>query len=67
MSNTTHSGVGYYAPATRTTLKLLHVLVFIRKISQQAERLDPLLVLGFRAGALRHPTGDFLSDIWRAR
>jgi hypothetical protein len=22
----------------------------------------PLLILGFRAGALRHPAGDFLSD-----
>jgi hypothetical protein len=24
--------------------------------------LRPLLILGFRAGALRHPAGDFLSD-----
>jgi hypothetical protein len=24
--------------------------------------LRPLLTLGFRAGALRHPAGDFLSD-----
>jgi hypothetical protein len=29
---------------------------------QQAKRLGPLLILGFRAGAFRHPTGDFLSD-----
>jgi hypothetical protein len=25
--------------------------------------LRPLLILGFRAGAFRHPAGDFLSDI----
>jgi hypothetical protein len=24
--------------------------------------LRPLLILGFREGALRHPAGDFLSD-----
>jgi hypothetical protein len=24
--------------------------------------LRPLLILGFRAGAFRHPVGDFLSD-----
>jgi hypothetical protein len=24
--------------------------------------LRPLLILGFRAGALRHPAGDLLSD-----
>jgi hypothetical protein len=47
--------------------KLLCVLVSIQKVSQQAERLGPLLILGFRAGALHHPAGDFLSDSWCAR
>jgi hypothetical protein len=28
-----------------------------------SKTLRPLLILGFRAGALRHPTGDFLSDM----
>jgi hypothetical protein len=32
-----------------------------------SKTLRLLLILGFRAGALRHPAGDFLSDIWRAR
>jgi hypothetical protein len=32
-----------------------------------SKTLRPLLILGFRAGALHHPAGDFLSDIWRAR
>jgi hypothetical protein len=27
-----------------------------------SKTLRPLLILGFRAGALRHPAGDFLSD-----
>jgi hypothetical protein len=27
-----------------------------------SKTLRPLLILGFRAGALRHPVGDFLSD-----
>jgi hypothetical protein len=56
--NTSHSGVGYYAPAVRTTL---NPCVFLSSsfIYQQEERLSPLLILGFRAGALRHPTGEF--------
>jgi hypothetical protein len=29
--------------------------------------LWPLLIIGFWAGAFRHPAGDFLSTIWRAR
>jgi hypothetical protein len=28
-------------------------------IYQQAKRLSPLLILRFRAGALRHPAGEF--------
>jgi hypothetical protein len=56
--NTSHSGVGYYALAARTTL---NPCVFLSSsfIYQQAKRLSPLLILGFRAGALRHPAGEF--------
>jgi hypothetical protein len=62
LSNTTHSGVGYYAPAARTTLNP-RVLPCVDPPSLVASKtLKPLLILGFRAGALRHPTGDFLSD-----
>jgi hypothetical protein len=65
-SNITHSGVGYYAPAARTTL---NSCVFFCSFLHLAtsKTLRPLLILGFRAGALRHPAEDFLSDIWRAR
>jgi hypothetical protein len=56
--NTSQSGVGYYAPAARTTL---NPCVFLSSsfIYRQAKRLSPLLILGFRAGALRHPAGEF--------
>jgi hypothetical protein len=56
--NTSHSGVGYYAPATRITL---NPCVFLSSsfIYQQAKRLSPILILGFRAGALRHLAGEF--------
>jgi hypothetical protein len=66
-SNTTHSGVGYYVPAARTTLNSYVFLHVHPESIQQAKRLGPLFILGFRAGAFRHPAGDFLSDIWRAR
>jgi hypothetical protein len=33
--------------------------------NRQAKRLGPLLILGFRAGAFRHPAGDFLSNTTR--
>jgi hypothetical protein len=58
-SNPTHSGVGYYAPAARTTLKLSRVLVFGHRLVGQAKRLSPFLILGLRAGALRHPVREF--------
>jgi hypothetical protein len=61
--NTAHSGVGYYAPAARTTV---NPYVFIVQLAT-GKTLRPLLILGFRAGPFRQPTGDFLSDIWRAR
>jgi hypothetical protein len=56
--NTSHSGVVYYAPAAQTTL---NPCVFLSSsfIYRQAKRLSPLLILGFRAGALRHPVGEF--------
>jgi hypothetical protein len=57
-SNPTQSGVGYYAPTARTTLNP-RVFLSSSFIYQQAKRLSPLLILGFRAGALRHPTGEF--------
>jgi hypothetical protein len=66
-SNTTHSGVGYYAPAARTTLNPRVILCVLPQSSKQAKRLGPFLILGFRAGGFRHPARDFLSDIWRAR
>jgi hypothetical protein len=65
-SNTTHSGVGYYAPAARTTLNPCVFLCSSPNLTT-SRTLRPLLISGFRVGALRHPAGDFLSDIWRAR
>jgi hypothetical protein len=60
--NTSHSGVGSYAPAVRTTLNpCVFLCSFIAY--QTSKTFRPLLILGFRAGAFRHPTGDFLSDI----
>jgi hypothetical protein len=57
-NNPTHSGVGCYAPAARTTLNP-RVFLSSSFIYQQAKRLSPLLILGFRAGALRHTAGEF--------
>jgi hypothetical protein len=37
-------------------------LVFVHPSHITGKSLRPLLILGFRAGALRHPAGDFLSD-----
>jgi hypothetical protein len=61
-SNTTHSGVGYYAPAARTTLNHRVFLSSSPSLQRSSKTPKPLLLLGFRAGALRHPVGDFLSD-----
>jgi hypothetical protein len=58
-SNTSHSGVGYYAPAARTTLNPC-VLVFFPFFQLTSKTLRPLLILGFRAGALRHPARGML-------
>jgi hypothetical protein len=62
-NNTSHSGVGYYAPAARTTLNPGVFLSSSRSFQRSSKTLKPLLILGFRAGALRHPVGDLLSDI----
>jgi hypothetical protein len=66
-SNTSHSGVGYYAPAARTTLNPCVFLSSSRLFQLSSRTPKPLLILGFRVGALRHPAGDLLSDIWCAK
>jgi hypothetical protein len=65
--NTPHSGVGYYAPVARTTLNPCVFLSSSRSFQRSSKTPKPLLISGFRAGALCHPAGDLLSDIWRAR
>jgi hypothetical protein len=66
-SNTSHSGVGYYAPAARTTLNPCVSLCSSPSLQRSSETPKPLLISGLRAGALRHPARDLLFDIWRAR
>jgi hypothetical protein len=66
-SNTSHSGEGYYAPTARTTLNPRVFLCTAPSLHQSSETPKPLLISGLRAGALNHPAGDLLSDIWRAR
>jgi hypothetical protein len=39
--------------------KSSRVHVLCDRLARQAKRLSPLLILGFRAGALRHPAGEF--------
>jgi hypothetical protein len=60
--NTSHSGVGYYAPAARTTLNPCVFLCSSHSYQRSSKTPKPLLISGFRAGALRHPAGDLLSD-----
>jgi hypothetical protein len=64
--NTSHSRVGYYAPAARTTLNPC-VFLCSSRFHLTGKTLGPLLILGFRVGAFRHPAEEFLSDIWHAR
>ena len=66
-SNTSHSGVGYYAPAARTTLNPCVFLSAAPSLHRSSETPKPLLISGLRAGALRHPAGNLLSDICNAR
>jgi hypothetical protein len=56
--NTSHSGVGYYPPAAQTTLNPC-VFLCSSRFHLTGKTLRPLLILGFRAGAFRHPTGEF--------
>jgi hypothetical protein len=65
-SNTSHSGVGYYAPAAQTTLNPCVFLCSSPSLQRSSETPKPLLISGFRAGALRHPAGDLLSDSLKA-
>jgi hypothetical protein len=65
-SNTSHSGVGYYAPAARTTLNPCVFLCSSPSLQRSSETPKPLLISGLRAGALRHPAGDPLSDTIQA-
>jgi hypothetical protein len=60
--NTSHSGVGCYAPAARTTLNPRAFLSIALSLHRSSETPKPLLISGLRAGALRHPAGDLLSD-----
>jgi hypothetical protein len=43
----------------RTILKSSRVHVLGHRLARQAKCLSPLLILGFRAGAIRHPAGEF--------
>jgi hypothetical protein len=61
-NNTSHSGVGYYAPVARTTLNPCVFLSSSHSFQRSSKTPKPLLISGFRAGALRHPVGDLLSD-----
>jgi hypothetical protein len=61
-SNTSHNGVGYYAPAARTTLNPCVFLSSSPSLQRSSETPKPLLISALRAGALRHPAGDLLSD-----
>jgi hypothetical protein len=47
--------------------KPLCVLVFFPFSQLISEMPRPIFILGFRVGALHHPAGDLLFDIWRAR
>jgi hypothetical protein len=61
-SNTSHSGVGYYALAAQTTLTPRVFLCSAPSLHQSSETPKSLLISRLRAGALRHPAGDLLSD-----
>jgi hypothetical protein len=56
--NTSHSGVGYYAPAARTTLNPC-VFLCSSRLHPIGKTLRPLLILGFRAGAFHQPAREF--------
>jgi hypothetical protein len=56
--NTAHIAVGYYDPVARTTLNP-YVFLCSSRFHPAGKTLRPLLILGFRAGAFRHPSGEF--------
>jgi hypothetical protein len=56
--NTSHSGVGYYAPTARTTLNPC-VFLCSSGLHLTGKTFRSLIILGFRAGAFRYPAGDF--------
>jgi hypothetical protein len=56
--NTAHSRVGYYTPVAQTTLNPC-VFLCSSRVHLAGKTLRPLLILGFRAGAFRHPAGEF--------
>jgi hypothetical protein len=61
--NTAHSGVGYYALASWTTLNPC-VFLCSSRLHLTCKTLRPLLILGFRAGVFHHPAGEF--PLWHA-
>jgi hypothetical protein len=56
-SNTQWSRVLRSSGPNHSKSSCVHVLG--DHLAGQAKRLSPLLILGFRAGALRHPAGEF--------
>jgi hypothetical protein len=56
-SNTQWSRVLCSGGPNHSKLSRVHVLG--DRLARQAKRLSPFLILGLRAGALRHPAGDF--------
>ena len=57
-SNISHNGVGYYAPAARTTLNPC-VFLCSSRIHLAGKTFRPIIILRFRAGAFRHTAGEF--------
>jgi hypothetical protein len=56
-SNIQWSRVLRFGGLNHSKLSRVHVLDV--RLAGQAKRLSPFLILGFRAGALRHPAGEF--------
>jgi hypothetical protein len=51
------SRVLHFGGPNHSKLSRVHVLDV--RLAGQTKRLSPFLILGFRAGALRHPAGEF--------
>jgi hypothetical protein len=56
-SNTQWSRVLRFGGPNHSKSSCVHVLD--DRLARQAKRLSPFLILGFRAGALHHPAGEF--------